>query len=299
MPSRYMQLPYRPCVGIMLVNRSGRVCVGQRLPECAMVAPAESWQMPQGSIEPGEPVREAGMRVLVEDMGVSSVQVLAEAPGWFTYELPAHMIGVALKGEYCGQKQKWIAARLLGQDDEIECGHQNGARTWKWVPAADVVRQAPSLKRQLYEDARLAALLVGQLGVLSPAAQARVEKAISVLKNRAKTVAEMANQAAFLISERPLVLDAKAQSSIKDAKERLRRVHDVLVAQAEWNNAALSSALKTFATDEGVGMGQIGPVLRAALTGGAPSPDLGQTLELLGREESLARLADQVEVSHG
>jgi putative (di)nucleoside polyphosphate hydrolase len=152
MHTRYMQLPYRLSVGIMLLDRSGLVCMGQRLAECSMVAPADSWQLPQGGIEAAEPAREAALRVLADDMGVGNVQVLAEAPGWFTYELPAHMIGVALKGEYCGQKQKWIAARLLGQDDEIDRGPRNGARAWKWVPASDVVRQAPRLKKQLYED---------------------------------------------------------------------------------------------------------------------------------------------------
>lgn len=152
MHTRYMQLPYLSCVGILLLDRSGLVCMGQRLAECSMVAPADSWQLPQGFIEAAEPAREAASRVLADDMGVSNVQVLAEAPGWFTYELPAHMIGVALKGEYCGQKQKWIAARLLGQDEEIERGPRSGARAWKWVPASDVVRQAPRLKRQLYED---------------------------------------------------------------------------------------------------------------------------------------------------
>ena len=153
MLSRYMQLPYRPCVGIMLLNRSGRVCVGQRLPECAMVAPAECWQMPQGSIAPAEPAREAGLRVLSEDMGVIRAQVLAEAPGWFTCELPAHLIGVALKGQYCGQKQKWLAVRFLGEDEEIAVGPRNGATSaWRWVPAADVPRLAPRLKREIYED---------------------------------------------------------------------------------------------------------------------------------------------------
>ena len=153
MLSRYMQLPYRPCVGIMLLNRSGLVCVGRRLPECAMVAPAECWQMPQGSIAPAEPAREAGLRVLSEDMGVIRVQVLAEAPGWFTYELPAHLIGVALKGQYCGQKQKWLAVRFLGDDEEIAVGPRNGATSaWRWVVAADVPRLAPRLKREIYED---------------------------------------------------------------------------------------------------------------------------------------------------
>src|SRR5688572_19259224 len=112
MLSRYMQLPYGLCVGIMLVNRSGLVCVGQRPPECSMIASAACWQMPQGSMASADLAREAGLRVLAEDMGISRVQVLAEAPGWFTYELPAELIGVALKGQYCGQKQKWLAARL-------------------------------------------------------------------------------------------------------------------------------------------------------------------------------------------
>ena len=152
MLSRYMQLPYRPCVGIMLLNRSGLVCVGQRLPECAKVAPPECWQMPQGSIAPAEPACEAGLRVLAEDMGVVRAQVLAEAPGWFTYELPAHLIGVALKGQYCGQKQKWLAVRFLGEDKEIVLGPRNGAAAWRWVPAADVPQLAPRLKREIYED---------------------------------------------------------------------------------------------------------------------------------------------------
>jgi putative (di)nucleoside polyphosphate hydrolase len=152
MLSRYMQLPYRPCVGIMLLNRSGHVCVGQRLPECSKVAPPECWQMPQGSIAPAEPTREAGLRILAEDMGVIRARVLAEAPGWFTYELPAHLIGIALKGQYCGQRQKWLAARFLGDDEEIGLGPRNGAAVWRWVPAADVPQLAPRLKRELYQD---------------------------------------------------------------------------------------------------------------------------------------------------
>jgi putative (di)nucleoside polyphosphate hydrolase len=152
MLSRYMQLPYRPCVGIMLLNRSGHVCMGQRLPECSKVAPPECWQMPQGSIAPAEPAREAGLRVLAEDMGVIRARVLAEAPGWFTYELPAHLIGIALKGQYCGQRQKWVAARFLGDDEEIGLGPRKGAAAWRWVPAADVPQLAPRLKRELYQD---------------------------------------------------------------------------------------------------------------------------------------------------
>jgi glutamyl-tRNA synthetase len=149
------------------------------------------------------------------------------------------------------------------------------------------------------DDARVTRLLLDHIATqkhwtLSDVARARVEKSVSVLKKRAKTLAEMADQTRFLIDERPLVLDAKAQTLASDARERLRRLRDRLVAEPTWESDALAAAIKAFATDEGVGMGQIGPAVRAALTGGAPAPDLGQTLELLGREEALGRLGDQV-----
>ena len=132
----------------MLVNRSGLVCVGQRPSQRSKVASAKGWQMPQGDMAPDEPVREAGLRVLAEALGLRKVQVLAEAPGWFTCELPAELIGVALKGQYCGQKQKWLAARFLGEDDELSIGARDGSRVWKWVPAADVPRLAPPLQQE-------------------------------------------------------------------------------------------------------------------------------------------------------
>jgi glutamyl-tRNA synthetase len=105
----------------------------------------------------------------------------------------------------------------------------------------------------------------------------------------------LADQARFLIAERPLVVDDIAKAVLKDdVKQRLQRLRDRLATEPQWDHAALGAMLKAFATEEGVGLGQIGPGLRAALTGGAPAPDLGQMLELLGREESLTRLSDQV-----
>jgi glutamyl-tRNA synthetase len=125
------------------------------------------------------------------------------------------------------------------------------------------------------------------------AARSRVTAAVRVLKKRAKTIAELADGIHFLAATRPLPFTEAAQKLLtSDMRERLTRLSAHL-AGATWENAALGMSLKAFATDEGVGMGQIGPGLRAALTGGAPAPDLGQTLELLGREEALARLKDQ------
>jgi glutamyl-tRNA synthetase len=152
----------------------------------------------------------------------------------------------------------------------------------------------------LADDARLAHLLVDTIETrdgapLSASARDALVRAVPVLKKRAKTLPDLADQSAFLLANRPLALDEKAKSLMKDDfKERLRRLHTKLAAEPMWENAVLGSALKAFATDEGVGLGQIGPGLRAALTGGSPAPDLGQALELLGREEALARIADQI-----
>ncbi|WP_395648334.1 glutamate--tRNA ligase [Terricaulis sp.] len=151
----------------------------------------------------------------------------------------------------------------------------------------------------LADDARLGRLLAGEIQargwIVSPTAQTRIAAAIPVLKKRAKTIKELADQARFLIAERPLAMDEVASKALKDdVRDRLRRLKDRLAAEPNWDHAALGATLKAFATDEGVGLGQIGPGLRAVLSGGAPAPDLGQALELLGREESLARLSDQV-----
>ncbi|MGQ0531344.1 MAG: glutamate--tRNA ligase [Caulobacteraceae bacterium] len=150
------------------------------------------------------------------------------------------------------------------------------------------------------DDARVTRLVEEHLAKrdgapLSEDSRAALARAIPVLKKRAKTIPELAEQARFLLAKRPLTLDETAKSLMKgEFMQRLRRLHETLEKEPAWDHVSLGGALKTFAASEGVGLAQIGPGLRAALTGGTPSPDLGQTLELLGREESLARIADQV-----
>jgi glutamyl-tRNA synthetase len=130
---------------------------------------------------------------------------------------------------------------------------------------------------------------------LSVTSRVRIERGVPFLKQRAKTLLELADLCRFLIAERPLALDEAAKSLIKgEVKARLGRLHARLAAEPAWEHGALAGTLKAFAAEEGVGLGQIGPGLRAALTGGAPAPDLGQALEMLGRDEALARLSDQV-----
>ena len=150
------------------------------------------------------------------------------------------------------------------------------------------------------DDARLLRLMIEYVtrrdGAPPPAdAEPILARAAPVLKKRAKTVADLATQAEFLLTKRPLALDDAAKSLMKDEfKQRLVRLRERLANEPAWDHLSLGAALKAFATEEGVGLGQIGPGLRAVLTGGRPSPDLGQTLELLGREEALARIDDQV-----
>ncbi|NWG52919.1 MAG: glutamate--tRNA ligase [Hydrogenophilaceae bacterium] len=150
------------------------------------------------------------------------------------------------------------------------------------------------------DDARLAALTLDYIAAhrdwpLTAAHRRQLAAAIPILKQRSKTIAEIADFSFFFIRPRPFELDAAAQKAMDAAaSERLERLLPRLAAQTDWTAPALAAALKAFAEEEGIGLGKIGPPLRAALTGGAPAPDLGWTLEILGREETLARLADRI-----
>lgn len=150
------------------------------------------------------------------------------------------------------------------------------------------------------DDARLSTLTLAFIREhrgwpVAPPGEVKLAAAIPILKQRAKTIAEMAEMSLFFLRNRPIELDAAAQKAVLgDALDRLKRLHARLAGAPNWDAVALAAELKTFAEAEGVGLGKIGPPLRAVLTGGAPAPDLGQTLEILGREETLARIADQI-----
>jgi glutamyl-tRNA synthetase len=153
------------------------------------------------------------------------------------------------------------------------------------------------------DEDRLAAILFDFIArqrdwPLTEASKARVREALPVLKQRAKTVADLAEQAFFLIRQRPLPLDAGVKNAIKDETLlRLRRLSLALDALMPWTEAALSAALGEFAKQENIGLGKIAPGLRLAVTGGAPAPDLAQTLMFLGRDEALARLSETLEAA--
>jgi len=139
-------LPYRPCVGMMIFNGEGRVFAGKRVDQTL-----EAWQMPQGGIDKGEKPREAMMRELKEEIGTSNVEILRKHPDWLTYDLPDHLLGVAWEGRYRGQRLKWFALRYLGTDDEIdlETPHQEFSE-WRWIPIGDLLPLVVPFKRDIY-----------------------------------------------------------------------------------------------------------------------------------------------------
>lgn len=146
---------YRPCVGIMVINAKGLVWMGRRADAAGEEeGRGEWWQMPQGGIDPGEDPAAAAVRELFEETGIRSVEILGETEDWLRYDLPAHLLGKAWGGRYCGQQQKWFAMRFSGADSEIDivpaAGHKAEFTAWRWVPLAEVASLIVPFKRDVY-----------------------------------------------------------------------------------------------------------------------------------------------------
>lgn len=141
-------LPYRPGVGIMLLNPAGEVFVAKRLDN-----PADYWQMPQGGIDEGEDPRAAAFRELEEETSIRDADILAETDEWLCYDLPDHLVGRMWSGRYCGQKQRWYAMRFTGRDDDIdiETTHPEFS-DWRWARRGSLPSLIVPFKRQLYRD---------------------------------------------------------------------------------------------------------------------------------------------------
>lgn len=143
---RREDLPYRPCVGIMLLNRDGLAFVGKRIDQTV-----EGWQMPQGGIDEGETPAQAGLRELAEEVGTGSAVILRQMDEWLQYDLPDHLLGVALHGRYRGQKQKWLAMRFTGEDRDINIKtHEPEFAAWKWLPVDTLPSIIVPFKREIY-----------------------------------------------------------------------------------------------------------------------------------------------------
>ncbi|BEV45446.1 RNA pyrophosphohydrolase [Afipia carboxidovorans] len=153
--ARYEDLPYRSCVGMMLLNPKGLVFIGRRVGGTELIDPAHVWQMPQGGIDPGEDYWEAAQRELLEETNARSIEKLAEATDWFTYDIPRMIAGRSWKGRYRGQRQKWFAIRFTGDDSEINvaspAGHKAEFVDWRWEPMQNLPNLVVPFKRPVYE----------------------------------------------------------------------------------------------------------------------------------------------------
>ena len=147
-------LPYRPCVGVVLFNSAGEVFIGRRAGLAPDIGEAGCWQFPQGGIDEGESPEQAALRELAEETGVTQAEILAEYPGWLTYDLPEHLVGKAWGGKYRGQRMKWFAMLHEGPDTAINlqvAGHRPEFDVWRWEELQKVPALAVPFKREMYE----------------------------------------------------------------------------------------------------------------------------------------------------
>lgn len=149
------KLPYRPCVGVMLLNKEGRIWLGRRVNIPGNEGRGHWWQMPQGGIDEGEDSRAAALRELHEETSIRSAEFIEEAPDWYYYDLPPHLVGVSWGGKYRGQKQRWVALRFTGDDSEIDVsvpGHRPEFDDWRWARLDELAELIVPFKRAVYEQ---------------------------------------------------------------------------------------------------------------------------------------------------
>lgn len=143
------KLPYRPCVGIMLINKDRQIFTAERLDKPG------AWQMPQGGIDSGEAIEVAALRELVEETSVQSnhVKILASTQNWISYDLPDHLVGKMWGGKFQGQKQKWFLMQLKATDSVInlDVAHPEFSK-WKWSNAQELIDEIVPFKRQVYQS---------------------------------------------------------------------------------------------------------------------------------------------------
>ncbi|MFN3076967.1 MAG: RNA pyrophosphohydrolase [Alphaproteobacteria bacterium] len=138
--------PYRPGVGIILINADGHVFVGQRID-----TEEPAWQMPQGGVDDGESPAVAALREMREETGTDKAVIVGESADWYAYDLPSDLADKVWHGRYRGQKQKWFVLRFTGSDADIDISgpHPEFSR-WRWAEPENLTETIVSFKRELY-----------------------------------------------------------------------------------------------------------------------------------------------------
>ena len=149
----HADLPYRPNVGAVLFDRTGQVFVARRARFPNAEGPAGGWQLPQGGIDPDEDPRGAVLRELSEEIGTDRSDIIGEHPDWLTYDLPPHLVGVALGGRYRGPRQRWFALRFTGSDADIRLDADPHPEfdAWRWAALRDLPSLAVPFNRPIYD----------------------------------------------------------------------------------------------------------------------------------------------------
>jgi putative (di)nucleoside polyphosphate hydrolase len=141
-------LPYRPAVGVMILNAENKVFVGQRLDNAL-----DAWQMPQGGLDPGESPEQGALRELEEETGIvrDLVEIVACASRELDYDLPEDLQGKLWGGKYRGQRQTWYLCRFLGRDEDVRIDTPEPEfRAWKWAEPSELPAMIVPFKQELY-----------------------------------------------------------------------------------------------------------------------------------------------------
>ena len=146
----FTHLPYRPCVGVMLVSTTGLAFVGRRIDN----KEGDWWQMPQGGIDPGEELREAALRELHEETGIADqhAQIIAQSREEHFYDLPPELLGKLWGGKYRGQRQHWFLARFTGGDHDVRLDAHDPPEfcEWQWVEPERLPELIVPFKKPVY-----------------------------------------------------------------------------------------------------------------------------------------------------
>ena len=147
MKEEYKRLPLRSGVGIVLLNKENKVFVAKRIDN-----PKNFWQMPQGGIDKDEDFYTAALRELKEETSITSIKLIKEIEGNFTYILPDNLIGIIWKGKFRGQKQKWFIMRFTGDKSEINIKTKHPEfLDWKWIDLENLTEIAVPFKLEVYK----------------------------------------------------------------------------------------------------------------------------------------------------
>ena len=148
MESKFINLPLRIGVGIVVLNKDNKVFVARRIDNAK-----KFWQMPQGGVDEGEDFLKAAYRELEEETNIRSVELITELDGTITYELPDHLLGIIWKGKYRGQKQKWFLMKFTGTEQEINIKTKNPEfLEWKWIELDRITEFVVDFKLHVYKE---------------------------------------------------------------------------------------------------------------------------------------------------